>query len=158
MKNILTFTRFALAAATLSFTACTQNEPTAASPAIPSETLATYIAIQETLAADSLEGVTAHAEKLATDLDSIDPAAAQAAREIAQTAAIQDARRHFETISNTLIASLRNDGIPNEGYFEAHCPMAFNNRGASWIQTNNTINNPYYGAEMLRCGLIRQKF
>jgi Cu(I)/Ag(I) efflux system membrane fusion protein len=33
-----------------------------------------------------------------------------------------------------------------------HCPMAFDNSGADWVQTGEQIANPYYGASMLRCG------
>ena len=36
----------------------------------------------------------------------------------------------------------------------AYCPMARNNRGAAWLQTLGEINNPYFGASMLRCGEI----
>ena len=33
-----------------------------------------------------------------------------------------------------------------------HCPMAFNNRGASWLQEDEVVANPYFGSAMLRCG------
>lgn len=36
--------------------------------------------------------------------------------------------------------------------------MAFGNRGACWIQADTTVNNPYYGSRMLRCGTIRETF
>jgi membrane fusion protein, copper/silver efflux system len=32
--------------------------------------------------------------------------------------------------------------------------MAFDDIGADWLQTDTTIANPYFGAEMLRCGAI----
>jgi Cu(I)/Ag(I) efflux system membrane fusion protein len=35
------------------------------------------------------------------------------------------------------------------------CPMAFDNRGASWLQEDENTRNPYFGAEMLRCGVLR---
>jgi hypothetical protein len=34
---------------------------------------------------------------------------------------------------------------------EAFCPMA----GAGWLQTGDTVANPYYGAEMLTCGSFK---
>ena len=35
-----------------------------------------------------------------------------------------------------------------------HCPMAFNDRGANWIQfSGEQVENPYFGASMYRCGL-----
>jgi Cu(I)/Ag(I) efflux system membrane fusion protein len=35
--------------------------------------------------------------------------------------------------------------------------MAFNNNGAYWVQKTKTINNPYFGASMLKCGEIKEK-
>jgi Cu(I)/Ag(I) efflux system membrane fusion protein len=32
--------------------------------------------------------------------------------------------------------------------------MAFDGRGASWLQADEEIQNPYYGAAMLRCGSV----
>ncbi|MDP6962929.1 MAG: efflux RND transporter periplasmic adaptor subunit [Planctomycetota bacterium] len=35
-----------------------------------------------------------------------------------------------------------------------HCPMAFNDRGADWLQfSGEKVENPYFGAAMYRCGL-----
>jgi Cu(I)/Ag(I) efflux system membrane fusion protein len=36
--------------------------------------------------------------------------------------------------------------------------MAFDNQGADWLQWGEQINNPYFGASMLRCGEIRASF
>ena len=33
-----------------------------------------------------------------------------------------------------------------------HCPMAFDNKGADWLQGTGSIRNPYFGADMLSCG------
>ncbi|MFG0254296.1 MAG: hypothetical protein ACF787_04260, partial [Rhodopirellula sp. JB053] len=35
--------------------------------------------------------------------------------------------------------------------YELHCPMAFEGRGASWIQSDVAVRNPYYGPSMLKC-------
>lgn len=32
------------------------------------------------------------------------------------------------------------------------CSMAFNNRGATWLQDSDDLLNPYFGAAMLKCG------
>ena len=40
----------------------------------------------------------------------------------------------------------------SETWHLAHCPMAFDNAGADWLQRGTQINNPYFGAQMLRCG------
>jgi Cu(I)/Ag(I) efflux system membrane fusion protein len=35
--------------------------------------------------------------------------------------------------------------------YRMHCPMAFDGRGAAWLQAGERPRNPYYGATMLRC-------
>jgi Cu(I)/Ag(I) efflux system membrane fusion protein len=40
--------------------------------------------------------------------------------------------------------------------YEEHCPMAFDNKGANWLQAESKLANPYYGAMMLRCGETRK--
>jgi len=32
--------------------------------------------------------------------------------------------------------------------------MAFSGKGGAWRQKDKTINNPYWGARMLRCGMV----
>jgi Cu(I)/Ag(I) efflux system membrane fusion protein len=34
--------------------------------------------------------------------------------------------------------------------------MAFDDRGAAWIQGSQEISNPYFGDMMLRCGEIKE--
>jgi Cu(I)/Ag(I) efflux system membrane fusion protein len=34
--------------------------------------------------------------------------------------------------------------------------MAFNNTGGHWLQKDKNVNNPYFGAQMLRCGTIKK--
>ena len=36
--------------------------------------------------------------------------------------------------------------------------MAFNNRGARWLQDSSAIRNPYFGASMLTCGSIDAQY
>ncbi len=38
---------------------------------------------------------------------------------------------------------------------EAFCPMAFDNKGARWLQAGREIRNAYFGSQMLRCGEIK---
>lgn len=37
-------------------------------------------------------------------------------------------------------------------YVRMFCPMAFDNRGASWLQLDDQVRNPYFGRKMYRCG------
>jgi Cu(I)/Ag(I) efflux system membrane fusion protein len=36
-----------------------------------------------------------------------------------------------------------------------HCPMAFDDAGADWLQPEPAVRNPYFGKSMLRCGVVR---
>ncbi len=37
-----------------------------------------------------------------------------------------------------------------------HCPMAFDNKGAGWLQLDDQTLNPYFGAQMLQCGGVEE--
>ena len=71
---------------------------------------------------------------------------------------IADARALFETHSDAMIALLRTFGRPGAGVsYVAHCPMAFEGRRAEWLARQEEIANPYFGASMLRCGLVDER-
>jgi Cu(I)/Ag(I) efflux system membrane fusion protein len=38
--------------------------------------------------------------------------------------------------------------------FVMHCPMAFDDKGARWLQRQEQIANPYYAVQMKRCGEV----
>lgn len=42
--------------------------------------------------------------------------------------------------------------------FEIFCPMAFDGKGATWVQKQRDVQNPYFGKQMLQCGELRQEF
>ena len=42
--------------------------------------------------------------------------------------------------------------------YEVYCPMAFDNQGAYWLQADQQVKNPYFGASMLSCGEVTQRF
>ncbi|WP_231690852.1 efflux RND transporter periplasmic adaptor subunit [Aureliella helgolandensis] len=61
-------------------------------------------------------------------------------------------RSAFALMSDELLTLQRTFGLPNsDQLFELHCPMAFDGRGASWIQIDDAVRNPYYGPSMLKC-------
>lgn len=78
---------------------------------------------------------------------------------IANAKRIQDARVHFEPLSNDLIRCVRTFGVPGTTPLHLyHCPMAFDNRGADWLQNKTGLENPYYGAAMFTCGVLKESF
>jgi len=68
-------------------------------------------------------------------------------------------RKHFEPLSNAALAIERTYGhVGDKPYYEMYCPMAFDNRGAAWLQESDQLLNPYFGESMLRCGETRETF
>ncbi|MBN1256236.1 MAG: efflux RND transporter periplasmic adaptor subunit [Planctomycetes bacterium] len=74
-----------------------------------------------------------------------------------KTSGIVELRKYFITLSKLVINLEKTFGhIGEQAHSIAFCPMADSNKGAEWLQIGDTINNPYYGTVMLRCGEIRQ--
>lgn len=72
---------------------------------------------------------------------------------LAESESLAGARITFESISIALIETVRTLGIPaGTEVHLAYCPMAFEGRRADWLQPNDDLHNPYFGAEMLTCG------
>ena len=63
---------------------------------------------------------------------------------------------HFETLSNALIAAAKANPDSFDGdLFIMHCPMVYGKQGADWLQGDDKLLNPYFGARMLRCGKMK---
>ena len=72
---------------------------------------------------------------------------------------INEARKAFNGLSQSIISLEQSFGHKSsDSYYEIFCPMAFNNSGASWLSKSKDVNNPYFGASMLRCGEVKQEF
>jgi len=120
-----------------------------------------YFSIQNALASDDL----ASAQVAAKELQSAGEACSvngkeccvemeAAAKGIASANDISTARVSFQALSNNLIATIEEKGLAHGTVMKMHCSMAMNGKGASWIQDNAKVRNPYYGASMLACGSV----
>lgn len=68
---------------------------------------------------------------------------------------VEAARRAFEPLSKDVFAWLGAEGNAVKGpVYRVHCPMAFNNKGADWLQADQAVVNPYFGDRMLHCGSV----
>ncbi len=123
-------------------------------------TLSNYFAIQKALASDDLaaakEKALSPADEMAKSecaLDGSDCCAevGESFDAIAEATDIAAARTAFQSLSNALIAQLESHGSETIAY-KMHCPMAFDGKGADWLQDSKDLRNPYYGAMMLTCG------
>lgn len=128
-----------------------------------------YAAVHEALAADAVDparAATATIPELVSGapVDLLGPDEARwwggiaaelvsAARDLTDAASIEDARVAFEPLSRSAIRMVRRFGGGGDGPLHViHCPMAFDNRGADWIQPDTEVRNPYFGSAMHGCG------
>jgi len=122
-----------------------------------------YLRLTARLSSDDAAGAKAAAAKLGETAAAVAGAqAAQikaAAAEVAATADIAAQREAYERASNALIAMVESAGNPLPRIvYVARCPMAFDNRGARWLQDSSAIRNPYFGAGMLTCGSVEAQY
>lgn len=72
---------------------------------------------------------------------------------------IVEQRKVFLEVSSAVIALLDRSPpsakVADELYV-AHCPMAFDDAGANWLQKTQRIANPYYATQMKLCGAIER--
>ncbi len=130
-----------------------------------------YLTIQKALSQDRYDAAVRAAETFRDRLDGVDmelltgPAhmawmkvvggLRKTSEALTKSKDIQDARLEFALLSGAVIEAARRFGgqLPSS-IVRAHCPMAFNNRGADWLQSGSDVENPYFGSAMLRCGEI----
>lgn len=131
-----------------------------------SSTLEGYFAIQEALAGDDLAAANAAASDLADGLAQAECSlegkdccveAKAASQTIAGADTIAAARKAFLGFSQVMIAQVESHGSDTAAY-QMHCPMAFNNQGGAWLQQDDQLRNPYYGASMLTCGMQKAAY
>ncbi|MDD9932980.1 MAG: efflux RND transporter periplasmic adaptor subunit [Myxococcales bacterium] len=112
-----------------------------------------YLAMQQALADDDLARTRAAAAALAQAAAATNEQLAMAAHGSAQAADLDGARGPLERMGRAVLALVRAHGNPlDRPLREAHCPMAQNSLGGTWLQLDGELRNPFYGAAMLTCG------
>lgn len=79
-----------------------------------------------------------------------------AAEKIAQTTDLKEQRTAFYDMSMAMEKSIAAIGLYDRTVYKQYCPMAFDDTGASWIASEEQVNNPYFGDEMLNCGSVEE--
>ena len=115
------------------------------------------VAIQKSLAADSIDGVRGNAEIIdeaaMKRLDPPSPEISQAAKALKGAANITDARTAFGKLSDAIVAYVDAQRLALDPRIHiAFCPMV----NKPWLQAGETIANPYYGKQMSTCGSIKK--
>ena len=73
------------------------------------------------------------------------------AQHIADTKEVSHQRDNFNTLSKNLYEVMKVSIQETPTYYQ-FCPMANDGKGANWLSKEETIQNPYYGSQMLSCG------
>ena len=139
------------------------------------EVVAAYFSLQQALAEDSLGKAKQAAQTLAGQLPELKRAAEtnpqgafllnaisknldSVVQSIFETDTLAQQRIGFKTVSSGMeqLVTVFGEGL-SQSIYRAHCPMAFNEQGADWLQSGKDILNPYFGAEMLKCGEIKEQ-
>ncbi|MFZ9527547.1 MAG: DUF3347 domain-containing protein [Schleiferiaceae bacterium] len=157
-----------MAAAAAFFMACSAPEPTqenetnaVANGDYLKETYAEvpldqYLHIKDALVSSNPN----EAQKAARHLDSLWTIASpgeqllSAVRQIAATNDLAEQRKAFYTLTQAYLVALEQQPQEDSLYLQ-FCPMAFDYEGATWISREKTVMNPYFGDEMLNCGVVR---
>lgn len=137
-------------------------EPATTAPAAPAHAdafnavLTAYDALTTALASDQLHPAHAAASRLKSDAEPF-PELTALAESLGNAESLESARAAFEPLSRAVLAQARAHqehlGAP---VYVAFCPMAFDDKGAEWLQRSRDIRNPYFGEAMLHCGVIRE--
>jgi membrane fusion protein, copper/silver efflux system len=131
---------------------------------------AAYLELQEALASDALEEAqkavaTGLAALTAVDMKLLGGEAhmewmgkertiKNALESMKKAVDIESVRKELYPLSDALWPAIQAFGIKSDTpVYRAHCPMALED-GAHWLQANEEVRNPYYGASMLGCGSI----
>ncbi|MCE5251165.1 efflux RND transporter periplasmic adaptor subunit [bacterium] len=76
---------------------------------------------------------------------------------VSKAGTIEIARAAFEPLSAVMIRVAHRFGTTGRvAVYRFHCPMAFNNKGADWLQGKTDLENPWFGSSMLKCGSLEE--
>ena len=78
------------------------------------------------------------------------------AAKITAASDVEVQRALFSSLSNEMIAKVKAVGLQSGEVYVEYCPMALNDKGASWLSNQKLVRNPYYGDSMLDCGEIKE--
>ncbi|TAL51147.1 MAG: DUF3347 domain-containing protein, partial [Chitinophagaceae bacterium] len=68
---------------------------------------------------------------------------------------IKHQRSHFSMMSEDVYDLVKAFGGGQPIYHD-HCPMYNEGKGAMWLSEMKEVKNPYYGAEMPKCGSVEE--
>jgi Cu(I)/Ag(I) efflux system membrane fusion protein len=127
-----------------------------------------YLEIHDALATDDADGAKKATAELESALDDTDMkllegeshdewmkvlgALEQPLATIPEAGGLDEIRVAYAPMSDAIIYIARAFGTTGHApLYLKHCPMAFDNEGADWLQADPETRNPYFGPAMLKC-------
>lgn len=71
---------------------------------------------------------------------------------------VEKQRVAFEPLSENIRLLITAFKANSSSVYVQFCPMAFNDKGASWLSERSEVRNPYFGKMMLTCGSVKSEF
>jgi len=136
--------------------------------------LRSYLELQESLAKDDFQSARSAGRRFAEALEGVNGNLLKGealqvwapvrerletgVQKITGARSIEGIRGGFERLSVGITGAVDRLGVETEfPLYEMFCPMAFDNKGATWLQRDDKLRNPYFGAQMLECGETRRQ-
>ena len=69
---------------------------------------------------------------------------------ISDTKDIKVQRQHFAELSDRFISLAKSAKLSTNSIYVQYCPM----KKSSWLSSEKSVKNPYYGSAMLTCGKV----
>lgn len=122
--------------------------------------LSAYIELKDAFVATDSELAKAKAESMLSHIDEgvteVFGSISGAAKNIISIDNIEDQRAEFEAISKEIYQLIKGTEDNSITIYKQYCPMAFDNKGAFWLSTEEKVINPYFGSKMLHCGKVEE--
>ncbi|BBB31795.1 Cu(I)/Ag(I) efflux system membrane protein CusB/SilB [Thermotomaculum hydrothermale] len=71
---------------------------------------------------------------------------------IGNSKTLSEARSFFKNLSEEIEKASKEFKLNSKTVYKYFCPMAFDNKGAYWLQDKEGTENPYFGSKMFKCG------
>jgi len=79
------------------------------------------------------------------------------ASQLTKAADVKTKREKLNPLSIALAEAFKKSKIESGVVYKQFCPMANDGKGGYWLASESKINNPYYGASMLKCGSVEEE-
>ena len=65
-------------------------------------------------------------------------------------------REYLPALTENMKSLVEGYQVTDASVYVQFCPMAFDNKGAYWLSSNEEVVNPYFGDMMLHCGEVTE--